>query len=345
MLSSQQTKEIREHLENSVNPLFFFDNDVDGLCAFLILRRALNRGRGVPIKSFPDLKEQYLRKVDEICPDSVFVLDKAEVSEEFINGAKKRGLPVIWIDHHQTKIQKELTKEVYYYNSLPEAEPVTYIAQKIFNRKEDLWLAMIGCIGDIYMPDFSKEFEEKNPELFNSEISAFDVLQSTEIGRVARMLNFGLMDTTTNVVNLIKYLFKANGVYDIIEENYYTRQFHRRYEKLNNFYKKQIEKAEENLKKDSKVLFFSYSGDMSMSSEIANGLYFRHKDKFVVVSFKRPDKINISIRGKNALEITKKVTEKIEGATGGGHNEATGATIPVNKFEEFKKEIYNILNE
>jgi len=83
MLTKTQLNEIRNHLEASQNPLFFFDNDVDGLCAFLILRRAINRGKGVAIKSFPDLKKQYLKKVDELNPDAIFILDKAELNKEF----------------------------------------------------------------------------------------------------------------------------------------------------------------------------------------------------------------------------------------------------------------------
>ncbi|MFA5061344.1 MAG: DHH family phosphoesterase [Candidatus Pacearchaeota archaeon] len=345
MLTQEQIAEIREHLEASQNPLFFFDNDVDGLCAFLILRRAVGRGRGIPIKSFPELKEQYLRKVEEINPDSVFILDKAEVSADFIKGVRKKGLPIIWIDHHETKTPKEIIRQTFYYNSVPEFEPVTYLAQKVFDRKEDLWLALIGCIGDVYMPDFAGKFAEDFPELFNSNIPAFDALHCTEIGRVVRMLNFGLMDTTTNVISLIRYLFKAEGVYDILEENFYTRSFHKRYEKLNDFYNKQIGKAESNLNKNSHLLFFSYSGSISMSSEIANGLYFKHPDKFVVVLFKRPDKINISIRGKNALEITKKVIEKIPYSTGGGHKEATGAMIPVDQLDNFKEEVNKEVNQ
>jgi oligoribonuclease NrnB/cAMP/cGMP phosphodiesterase (DHH superfamily) len=345
MLTQEQLVEIRSHLENSQNPLFFFDNDVDGLCAFLILRRALGRGRGIPIKSFPELKEQYLRKVEEINPDSVFILDKAEISGDFVEGVVKRGIPIVWIDHHETKTPKEIIEKTFYYNSIPESEPVTYLAQKVFDRKEDLWLALIGCIGDVYMPDFADKFAKDFPELFNSNVSAFDALYCTEIGRVVRMLNFGLMDTTTNVVNLIKYLFRAESVYDILEENYHTKLFHKRYEKLNQFYNRQIDKAEAGLNESSNLVFFSYSGSISMSSEIANGIYFKHPDKFVVVLFKRPDKINISMRGKNALKITKKVVEKIPCASGGGHKEATGAMIPVDQLEEFKKEIYKEVNQ
>ena len=86
MLTQEQLNQIRENLEASQNPLFFFDNDVDGLMSFLILRRAIGRGKGVAIKSFPDLKEQYVKKVEELNPDAVFILDKAELSKEFADG-------------------------------------------------------------------------------------------------------------------------------------------------------------------------------------------------------------------------------------------------------------------
>ena len=342
MISQAQLQEIRERLEASQNPLFFFDNDVDGLCTFLILRRAIDRGRGVVIKSFPDLKEQYLKKVEELDPDAIFILDKAELSPKFAEVVEQRGIPMIWIDHHETKTPKETIEKTAYYNSLPEAEPTTYIAQKVFNRQEDLWLAIIGCIGDVYMPDFAEKFAEQNPELLPSQISAFDALHSTEIGKMIRMLNFGLMDTTTNVVTLIKYLFKANGPHDLFEKNQWTKQFQKRYSQLNELYSKQIEKAETKFDSKSPVLFFSYSGDTSMSAEIANRLYFNHKDKLIVVAFKRPGKANVSIRGNNALKITKQAIADIEGATGGGHKEATGAMIPIDDFEKFKTNIIHL---
>ena len=342
MIPQTQLQEIREHLEASQNPLFFFDNDVDGLCAFLILQRAIGRGKGVAIKSFPDLKEQYVRKVEELNPDAVFILDKAELSKEFAEAVEKKGIPMIWIDHHETKTSKEIIAKTSYYNSHPSSEPTTYIAQKVFNKKEDLWLAIMGCIGDVYMPDFAEDFEKISPELFNSKISAFDALNSTEMGKMVRMLNFGLMDSISNVVRLIKYLFKAKNAYDLLEENQYTKQFHKRYAQLNEFFNKQVGKAEEIVDEKSSVIFFTYSGNTSMSSEIANRLFYNHRDKLIIVAFKRPEKANISIRGKNALEVTKKAIEGIEGATGGGHVEATGAMVPIDYFEKFKENVINL---
>ena len=342
MLTQSQLQEIKEHLEASQNPLFFYDNDVDGLCAFLILRRAIGRGKGIAIKSFPDLKEQYLKKVEELNPDAIFILDKAELSKEFAEGAEEKGIPMIWIDHHETKTPKEIIDKTSYYTSYPSAEPVTYIAQKVFNKKNDLWLAVIGCVGDVYMPDFAEKFAEENPELMQKNMDAFDALNSSEIGKIVRMLNFGLMDSITNVVNLVKYLFKATNAYDILEENQYTKQLHKRYNALNEFLNKQVEKAENNIKTDSPLIFFTYSGNTSMSAEISNRLYYKHPDKLIVVAFKRPEKANISIRGNSALEVTKKAIEDIEFATGGGHINATGAMVPIDDFEKFKENIMKI---
>ncbi len=342
MLTSQQLEEIRNQLERSQNPLFFYDNDADGLCSFLILRRALDRGRGVAIKSFPDLKAQYNHKVKELNPDLIVILDKAELSKEFANHAEELGIPILWIDHHESKTPQETIQKTSYFNSIPTAEPISYIAQKIFNRPQDIWLSIIGCIGDVYMPNFADKFSEENPDLLPSTTDAFTALQGTTIGKLARMLNFGLMDTTTHVVQLTKYLFKATGPYDLLEENSSTKQFHKRTNQLTQFFNTQIEKAESHFNKNSPILFFTYSGNTSMSSEIANHLSFLHQDKTIIVAFLRPEKANISIRGKSALKITKELIENIPDATGGGHIEATGAMVPIHNFPKFKENIKKI---
>jgi len=345
MLTLDQLEQIRQQLETSQNPLFFYDNDVDGLCSFLILRRALDRGKGVAIKSFPDLKVQYTKKVDELNPDAIIILDKAELSKEFASYVEEKNIPIIWIDHHETKTAKETVQKTSYFTSYPSAEPVSYIVQKIFNRPQDIWLAIIGCIGDVYLPSFAEKFAEENPDLLTQNIDAFTVLQTTTIGKIARMLNFGLMDTTTNILNLTKYLFKATTPYDLLEENNYTRQFHKRANQLEEFFQKQIQKAESQIDENSPLVFFTYSGNTSMSSEISNRLAFNHKDKLIIVAFLRPEKANISIRGKNALKITETAIEGILGATGGGHEEATGAMVPISDFGRFKDNIKRLTKE
>lgn len=116
MLTKKQTKEIIVHLENSQNPLFFFDNDNDGLISFLLLRRFIGRGRGIVIKSYPELNFSYYKKVEEFNPDYIFILDKPCVSKDFLEAAKQNNIPIVWIDHHKTE---KPDSWINYYNPIP----------------------------------------------------------------------------------------------------------------------------------------------------------------------------------------------------------------------------------
>ncbi len=336
MLKSKELVEIREHLEKAQNPLFLFDNDADGLCSAAILMRCLDRGKAVPIKSFPSLNQQYLRRVEEMNPDYIFILDKPQASNDFIQAVAEKNIPIVWIDHHDVPVSKEIREKVFYYNSSPTSEPVTFLCHSVFEREQDEWLAIIGCIADVYTPDFAKKFEKTFPELFNSKLDAFDALHKTEIGKLAMMFNLGLKDTTTNVVKLIRLLTASNSPYDLLEENKKTRQIHKRYAALVSLIEKTVKKAKE----EENYILLEYSGQMSVSSEIASKLYFqnRHKDKMIFVCFRNETQgvINISIRGKGARKITGEIVREIGGASGGGHEEACGMRIPLSEFDKFK---------
>ena len=84
MLKPSQLSELKELLEQSQNPIFFYDNDADGLCSFLLLRRFLGKGKGVAIRSYPKLSGSYAKKLKELNADRVFILDKPLISEELV---------------------------------------------------------------------------------------------------------------------------------------------------------------------------------------------------------------------------------------------------------------------
>jgi single-stranded DNA-specific DHH superfamily exonuclease len=341
MLSTKQIEEIREHLNNAQNPVFFFDNDQDGLCSFLLLQKYIGRGKGFPIKTSPDLTKDYFRKVEEFNSDYIFILDKPEVSEEFVKEVEKKNIPIIWIDHHETSKEK-IPKYINYYNPLlgkeKTNEPVTYICQKIANRKEDLWIAVVGCISDNLVPDFYKEFCKDFPDLCKDYKNAFDILYGTDIGKIARIIGFGLKDRISNVISMIKFLISAKGPYDFLEENPKNKTIHKRFEEIDKKYQELLSKAKkEGLSKN--LLFFKYAGDTSMSSDIANGLKYLFPNKFIIVAYTKGAKINISGRGKNVREIVLKAINGLENATGGGHDNAVGAQIRKEDIEQFEKSI------
>jgi single-stranded DNA-specific DHH superfamily exonuclease len=352
MLSEKQVKEIKEHLERAQNPLFFFDNDNDGLASFLLLRRYLERGKGVIIRSFPDLNASYYKKVEELKPDYIFILDKPLVSRDFLEKASSQGIPVVWIDHHQVdnaiSSLDDNKSNISYYNPFFEnktSEPVSYLCYKITNKKQDIWLALIGSISDCYLPDFYSDFEKQYPELGKKNPkSAFELLYNSEIGRISRILDFSLKDTTTNVVNMLKFMISVKGPMDILEENSKTRQILKRYEEINSSYQKLMEKARKEVGKN--MIYFQYGGNLSLSSNLANQLIYEFPDKIVVVVFIKGDVANISIRGKgNIRKLTLDAISGIDGATGGGHEGATGAKMSVSDVPKFKERIEKLVRE
>ncbi len=338
MLSDKQLNEIRISLEKSNNPIFFFDNDVDGLVSFLLLQRYIERGRGVVIKSYPYLDENHFKKVIEFGADSIFILDKPLVSKAFLELAEKKGIPLVWIDHHE--IEEDFTSIKNYYNVFYEShtnEPVSFICYEITKRKKDDWLALIGCIADCFLPPFIEEFKKKYPDLldFNYK-NAFDVLYNTRLGKSIMVLSFGLKDTTTNVVLMMRYLLGADSIYDLFEENNKTKSFLKRYEKINEVYESKLKKAEDFIGED--FVFFTYGGNLSISQDIANALMYKYPDKIIAVGYSNSNLVKFSLRWSEGdiKKITLNAISKIEGATGGGHEHSTGAVIPKDKINEFK---------
>ena len=346
MLTQKQINEIKEHLEKAQNPVFFFDNDVDGLCSFLLLQRYIGRGKGVQIKSFPELTANYFRKVEELNADYVFILDKAEVSQEFFKEARQVNIPVVWIDHHE--IPLKLPDFVNYYNPMMNKdklnEAVTYLCYQVTKKNEDLWLAVAGCIADSLLPDFYPAFEKKYSDLVVKG-SVWDIYYKSQIGKLAQILDAGLKDRITNVINMLKFLMKVKTPYEVLEENNKNRFIHERFRYIYDKQRKLINKAKKVAEKDSKILFFKYGGDLSISSALAGELKYLFPDKVVVVVYLIGIKTNISVRGKNIREKVLKAIKGFEDATGGGHANAVGAKLRVDDLEEFRKRFERLVEK
>ncbi len=347
MLTKKQVSEIKDHLDKAQNPLFLFDNDQDGLCSYLLLRRFCGKGKGFPIKG-NDLSIDYFRKIHELEADYIFVLDKPRISPEFFEELKKFNIPLVWIDHHEND-RKTIPKFIFYYNPLynrkKSNEPVTALCYQISGKKEDLWLGMVGCISDRFIPDFYKNFKKEYPELCldDKKPKAFDLLYKSEIGKVARIFGFGIKDKTTNVIGMMNFLVKSSGPYDVLQENNFNKVFYKRFLDIEKKYSSIMSKARSKVD-ESKVLFFEYSGEISMSSEISNGLSYLFSDKVIVVVYAKGPRVNISVRGLKVRDKIVKIISKLDSATGGGHENAVGGQIrkeDLEKFEEMVRKAFS----
>ncbi len=341
MLTKKEISKIQEHLNNSQNPIFLYDNDLDGLCSFALLSKWIERGKGVAIKSFPELDETYFKKVQELNGDYIFILDKPLVSKEFLEKAKQNNIPVVWIDHHETN--QKIPKFVNYLNPTQkgkENQPTTYLCYEITKQKNNLWITIAGCISERFFPKEYKEFIKENQELGIKSQNPFQIYYESKIGKLARMLSFALKDRTSNVVAMQKILVNAKNPADILDENQKNKKIHKRFEEINQRYKLLIKNAKAEVQKSkNKIVLFTYSGDLSVSAELSNELSYLFKDKIIIVAYLSEFKVNLSGRGKNAKKILIPIIQKFENSSGGGHDEAIGARIMLSDLERLKEEI------
>lgn len=333
--------EVRDQLQQMQNPLFLYDNDADGLCSFLLLRRWLGRGIGAAVRSYPDVSEQYLEKLDYTKADGLIVLDRHALSQSIIDGVKERGLPILWIDHHESpdiEIQKE-SDFIYYFNprfttKRKNSHPVSFHAYKISEQKNDAWIALVGCIADHHLPTFQKEVVKKHPGLWAKGIKTpFDAYYRTELGKIGLYLNFGLKNSATAVLEMQEFLLKCQSPEEVLAENDENPLI----KHASTMHKRQMEIVDEAKKAiDGNLVFFKYSGDTSMSSEISNSLIYEFPKKYICVAFMKQGIVNISLRGKNVKKLLDQVLAALGTGTGGGHPDAVGARIPRNKLDDFE---------
>ncbi|MEM1577583.1 MAG: DHHA1 domain-containing protein [Candidatus Pacearchaeota archaeon] len=344
-------KKIKEILMNSSNPLYFFDNDVDGLASFLLFKKTYEKGKGVAIKTFPELSFNYIRKIEEINPDSIFVLDKPKISKLFLDYIKDKNYHFVWIDHHKDINMLEYFDQnvrILFNPTILKgiSKPTTYWVYELIENKKYLWIAGLGCISDWFIPEYFDQIYNEYKDLFEigktEDVSK--ILYETSFGKIIQILNFGLKDTTTNITKMLKFLSKVETPYEILEINEKNKGIHKRFNYIYKKFSKLIEKAENFAKHE--ILFFQYGGNLSISAEISNALLYKYPNKIIVVAYLKGDTAKISIRSRYKIrDIVIKAINGIENASAGGHDCALGASMKIEDLDRFKSNLLRLWKE
>lgn len=341
MLTHKRLGELKEHLERAQNPVFLYDNDADGFCSFVLLRRFLGRGKGVAIRTRPDVDVGYARRAHELGADYVFVLDRPFLGDAFVTALKELNIPLVWIDHHRVDSPHYNDPAVHVFNpailtgKAKSSEPVTWIAYTLSAREDDVWIALMGCISDHYLPPVPG-FKKKYADLWSSTVrEPFDAYYGTELGRLARSIGFGLKDSITHVVYLQNFMITCQTPYEMIHELESSSSFAEKYREVQGVYRALLERAR--LEADGRIVFFRYGGGMSISSDLANELSYLYQGKFIVVAYAQSSVSNLSIRGTNVRAIIERLLPNFTGASGGGHADAVGVRLRTEDLERFKE--------
>jgi single-stranded DNA-specific DHH superfamily exonuclease len=337
-LTKEQVDKIRDELDNCKNPLFFFHDDPDGLCSFLLLYKYKGDGHGVIVKrATPTVDGQFVSKVAEYNADKVFILDIAVVDQEFVDSI---NVPVIWIDHHQpleltnTKIFNPRIK------NKDDGTPVTYMCHQVV--QENIWIAAVGCIGDWYIPDFMDEFKKEYPGMVEMDSKdPGDILFETKLGYLVRIFSFVLKGKTSDVKKCFKVLTRVKEPDEILKQKSSQGKFvYRKFLKINEGYTELIEAGKKCAKDDDELLLYIYNENkMSFSSDLSNELLHRYPKKLIIVGRDKQNEVKMSLRYyKPVRDILKKALIGVEGY-GGGHECACGANVKKDDFKRFIESI------
>lgn len=326
---------IREKIESSERPLFFHDDDPDGLVSFLLLYKMVKKGKGVIIKASPEIKKEYLRKVEEYGPDLIVILDKPKVCPEFVEGV--RDITTIWIDHHEP----QNPEGIHYFNPRIEKDsdnrPVSYFAYKINNDKKDLWLAMTGCVSDWFLPkDLKGEFIEAYPDLLSEEQDiAPKALFDSGLSVLCKAFSFVLKGRGSDVSRSIKILTRVESPYEILKkESSRGRLIYNHYDHMNDEYLEilnSVDTSDEKL-----ILFFYEAKKVSFTADLSNELLHRFPNKVIIIGREKDGQMKMSLRSANhnLPKLLKHALKGVDGY-GGGHKNACGSAVKVEDFDKF----------
>lgn len=327
---------VKTNLQKASKPLFFFDDDPDGLSSFLLLKRACG-GKGVVAKSGPILDIDQLRKYEEYNPDLVVILDKAIVSQEFLDAIK---CPVVWIDHHPIEKRNN----------------VIYLNPKLWNSEDNrcttywvyelvggpMWLAAVGITADWSIPEFLEEFRQKYPGLITRKPkSPGDLLFNSKLGELIKILVFSLKGPSAEVNKTIDCLTKIEDPKEILEQTTPQGKFiFKRAEKIKKEYDHLLEEAKKQASEEELLVYIYKETKNSHTSFLSNELNYNYPEKFIILGRDKSGQIKISLRSQkhNVLGMTKKALEGVEGY-GGGHEHACGGSIKKHDFNKFLKSI------
>ncbi|MGM5483156.1 MAG: DHHA1 domain-containing protein [Nanobdellota archaeon] len=339
-LKDKEYKELKEELDMCQNPLYFFHDDPDGLCSFLLFYKYKREGNGVVIKSTPLIDLKYLKKVEEYNPDKIFVLDIADVSQEFIDSV---NVPIIWFDHHgpyQRRNIKYFNPRLHNKDNNP---PVSYMAY--FVVEENKWISLAGMVADWYLPKktMRNKLSQEFPDLLPMHVDdPAEALFNTRLGKLCKILSFILKGTYRDAMKYVKILTRINSPEEILNCETKQAEFvYKKYEKINAMYESLLEDAKKKVT-DNLFLEFYYSEDTtSFTGDIANELLYLYPEKIILIAREKSGEMKCSLRAAK-YDLPSMIDQSIsglEGAYGGGHKNASGAVIKKDDFDFFLKKM------
>ena len=324
-------------LDGAKRPFFFFDDDPDGLCGFLVLYRRNREGLFYPVKSKPEIVEQYAGTVKRACADVVFVLDVAKMQQEFIDAVK---VPVVWIDHHPVQDRHQ----VLHVNPLREGRPSRPTAALAYDLVgSDAWIAAIGALNDQYWPEFIEGVRAEYPVLLPKGVDSIEGARfGAPIGVLARVFSFAMKGTTEEMRRSVHALAKIQSPMEILDQSSeHGKIVWSRYVVVNEEFQHLRAQAQKVRPEEGVWVFLYTPGKYSVTRELADEMISKYPEALLILGREKDGEYRCSMRSRKGPPVKPLLEYALKGVRGygGGHEQACGACIAVADWGIFMERI------
>jgi single-stranded DNA-specific DHH superfamily exonuclease len=324
----------KQLIDTAKSLCIFYDDDLDGLSSYLSVYW-YKKAKGICVKSSPKVQADFSQVVQRHNADLIIILDKPLVEDAFFDSQKT----YIWIDHHDCA---NPPSNVIYINpkkmQLPNHCTVYWVRQIL---QSPLWISALGSISDWDDNPDVQAFAKENPHLCNKQ-AIDELLFDAKISPLIQKLSFSLKGQTQDIKEHIKIFEKHPHLQSYLQPT--SEDMHcvfSQVQVLIDEYQTQLKTIKATKRKY--LIHVYHTTTTSVTTELANELYHKYPKKLIIVARKTTHQHKCSIRYHKPIKQA--VIQAVAGLDGygGGHDNACGACVSNEQFDEFVQRIKNQL--
>ncbi|MCJ7478766.1 MAG: DHHA1 domain-containing protein [Candidatus Nanohaloarchaeota archaeon QJJ-7] len=327
--------------------------DMDGSASAAIISEVLEETRGRPADTIvvPKGRKHNVGKraenvVENKEVERLIVLDM-NVPSDRVEELAGLGSEILIIDHHNFD---EVPEDAVFVNPRREDEEAYVPAAKLCNdiaSRFDLeldWIAGLGVIQDFAVEGHEELFEqlkEDYPRYFPENITQEEMAKNCRYGEYSSIMNIKPYNQTDRCARLAHdALLKSDGLKELEMQDEYG--------KLEEYYRQmqtEVERATERFNEEKqvfeeeKLVFFEFDSDFHINSSIATSISLDDHDWIYLVANTHGGEANVSARCQSGrVDLGSLLQEALPEDTkgeAGGHKRAAGASLPVERLDEF----------
>jgi len=362
-------KRIADAVSKKERIILYGDADLDGVTSLIILQEALeNLGGKIGVVYFPDrenegygISKKALQKLKAKAPALLVALDCGISNFEEVKIAKKMGLEVIIVDHHEVLdrlpdleiiVDPKRKDDPYPFKELANAGITLKLAEILFAdkmsdslRKSFSELAALGTIADMMvqiqdnkkiieegMKDISRSWRPGLRAFFESDFLAnYDITH--KISKIISFLN------VRDVENGLPVSFRLLTTPSLDEAKEMVLKVREKAELRKEKIKEIVEEASAIVQGQEEPLIFegAETWDFSLISAVASSLVQKFgKPAFIYKKMEKESQGTVRVPpGVNSVDLMKKCKDYL--LTYGGHQKAAGFRLENANLENFKK--------